>query len=52
MTLISKTRSHAERGLDAYFTPKEAIRALLALEKIPSRVYSTLVVETALYWTS
>jgi hypothetical protein len=39
VTLISKTRPHAERGLDAYFTPKEAIRALLALEKIPSRVF-------------
>jgi hypothetical protein len=39
MTLISKTRSHAERGLDPYFTPKEAIRALLALEKIPARVF-------------
>ena len=39
MTLISKTRSYAERGLDAYFTPAEAIRALMGLEKIPSRVF-------------
>jgi hypothetical protein len=35
MTLISKTRPYAERGLDAYFTPSEATRALIGLESLP-----------------
>jgi hypothetical protein len=39
MTLISKTSSFAERGLDPYFTPWQAIHALLGLEKIPKRVF-------------
>jgi hypothetical protein len=43
VTLISKTRPHAERGHDAYFTPVEAIQALMGLEKIPARVFDPCV---------
>jgi hypothetical protein len=43
MTLITKTRPHAERGLDAYFTPAEAIRSLIGLESLPHRIFDPCV---------
>jgi methylase of polypeptide subunit release factors len=43
VTLISKTRSHAERGLDAYFTCVEATRALMGLESLPHRIFDPCV---------
>jgi predicted RNA methylase len=36
MTLrINATHAHAERGLDPYWTPPEATRALLQIERLP-----------------
>ena len=35
---INSSHSYAERGDDCYFTPPEATRALLAIEKIPLSV--------------
>ena len=32
---INSTHSHGDRGLDAYWTPPEAVRALMAVERLP-----------------
>ena len=34
-----KTHTHAERGADLYETPVEATRALMAVEKLPNRIW-------------
>jgi hypothetical protein len=39
VSLITKTRPYAERGLDAYFTPSEAIHALMGFESLPRRIF-------------
>ena len=36
---INTTRSQAERGLDAYFTPPQAVWSLLALETVPHCIW-------------
>jgi hypothetical protein len=36
---INATHAYAERGLDPYWTPPEATRALLAIEVIPNQVW-------------
>jgi hypothetical protein len=35
---VNSTHSHAERGLDAYWTPPEAVTALLRIEQVPKSV--------------
>jgi hypothetical protein len=35
---INSTHNHADRGLDAYWTPPEAVTALLAIEQVPKFV--------------
>jgi hypothetical protein len=40
MPRIQSTHRHADRGLDAYFTPREAVLSLLAIEPaLPMRVW-------------
>jgi len=40
MTLrINSTHAHAKRGLDAYWTPGQATRALLAIERLPVDIW-------------
>jgi len=39
MTLrVNATHSHADRGLDAYWTPPQATRALMAIERLPQSI--------------
>lgn len=35
---INSSHSHSERGLDCYWTPKQATRALMAIERLPLSV--------------
>lgn len=45
MTLINKSHSSEDRGLDAYFTPRVAVDALLSIEEefIPQNIYEPAV---------
>jgi hypothetical protein len=36
---INSTHAHAERGLDPYWTPAQATRALLAIERVPVNIW-------------
>jgi hypothetical protein len=48
MTAENKRRTNAERGHDAYFTPPEAVRALLHIEAAPAVVVAPCVGDGAI----